>query len=139
MALPVMEFQVQGYKIRKIFGLKINIPKGNYWILRIGVMGRCQKVPKFDFQSQFSMSKIIGIFLIFFSLKNIIFCYWHFLTTSIFNSLYFLKRCPIFDSVPLNQVSKFNHFLWVCWFSGKNLFNFVSPAWKNSTTGTAIV
>ena len=24
------------------------------------------KVPKFDFQSQFSMSKIIGIFLIFF-------------------------------------------------------------------------
>jgi hypothetical protein len=29
------------------------------------------KVPKSDFQSQFSMSKIIGIFLIFFSLKNI--------------------------------------------------------------------
>ena len=22
--------------------LKINVPKGNYWILRIGVMGRCQ-------------------------------------------------------------------------------------------------
>ena len=34
-------------------------------------MGRCQKVPKFYFQSQFSMSKIIQIFLIFFSLKNI--------------------------------------------------------------------
>jgi hypothetical protein len=33
-------------------------------------MGR-QKVPKPDFQSQFSMSKIIRIFLIFFSLKNI--------------------------------------------------------------------
>ena len=30
-----------------------------------------QKVPKSDFQSQFSMSKIIQIFLIFFSLKNI--------------------------------------------------------------------
>ena len=29
------------------------------------------KVPKFDFQSSFSKSKIIGIFLIFFSLKNI--------------------------------------------------------------------
>ena len=28
-----------------------------------------QKVPKFDFQSQFSMAKIIGIFLIF-SLKD---------------------------------------------------------------------
>ena len=31
----------------------------------------CQKVPKSDFQSQFSMSKIIRIFLIFFSSKNI--------------------------------------------------------------------
>ena len=30
-----------------------------------------QKVAKFDFQSQFSMSKIIQIFLILFSLKNI--------------------------------------------------------------------
>ena len=33
-------------------------------------MGR-QKVPKSDFQSQFSMSKIIRISMIFFSLKNI--------------------------------------------------------------------
>ena len=31
----------------------------------------CQKVPILDFQSEFSMSKIIWIFLIFFSLKNI--------------------------------------------------------------------
>ena len=30
-----------------------------------------QKVPKSDFQSQFSMSKFIQIFLIFFSMKNI--------------------------------------------------------------------
>ena len=30
MALPVMEFHDQGYKIRKIFAKKINIPKGNY-------------------------------------------------------------------------------------------------------------
>jgi hypothetical protein len=28
--------------------------------------GGCQKVPKFDFQSQFSISKIIGLFLFFF-------------------------------------------------------------------------
>ena len=33
-------------------------------------MASCLKVPKFDFQSQFSISKIIRIFLIFFSLKN---------------------------------------------------------------------
>ena len=32
---------------------------------------------------------------------------------------------------PLQKFSlflKFNHFLWVCWFFGKNLPNFVSPA-----------
>ena len=39
-------------------------------MLRIGVVGRCQKEPKFDIQSQFSMSEIIGIFPIFFSLHN---------------------------------------------------------------------
>ena len=35
-----------------------------------GLMASCQKVPKFDFQSQFSMSKIIGIFLIFFFIEE---------------------------------------------------------------------
>ena len=38
--------------------------------------------------------------------------------------------CPIFDSSPLIQNSKFNNFLWVCWFLCKNLTNFVSPVWK---------
>ena len=42
----VFERGVQNWKV---FCIKINIPKGNYWILRIGVMGRCQKVPWFDF------------------------------------------------------------------------------------------
>ena len=56
----------RGMQNSKDFCLRINILKGNYWILRIGLMGRCQKVPKFDFQSQFSMSKIIRIFLNFF-------------------------------------------------------------------------
>ena len=64
-------------------------------------MGR-QKVPKSDFQSQFSMSKIIQIFLIFFSLKNISseegFLLLTFLKTSIFEPLCFLKWGPIFDS-----------------------------------------
>ena len=31
---------------------------------------------------------------------------------------------------PLIQFSKFNNFLWVCWFLGKNLSNFVPPVWK---------
>ena len=31
---------------------------------------------------------------------------------------------------PLHQFSKFNNFLWVGWFLGKKLSNFVPPAWK---------
>ena len=44
MAIPVVEFSRGGYKIRKIFWLKINIPIGNQWILRIGVVASCQKL-----------------------------------------------------------------------------------------------
>ena len=126
MAFPVVEFSREGYKIRKVFGKKSTVFKWNYQILKIWVMGSCQKVPKFDFQSQFSMSKIIRIFLNFFhrriSNKEHICCYWHFLIKSIFKCL--LKWCPIFDSWPLNQFSKFNNFLWAYWFLGKNLSNF---------------
>ena len=46
---------------------------------------------------------------------------------SIFKSLYLIKWCSIFDTSPSTQFSKFNSFLWVCWFLGKNLSNFVSP------------
>ena len=53
-----------------------------------------------------------------------------FFIKSISKSLYFLKWCPIFDTSPLTQFSKFNNFLWVCWFLGKNLSNFVPPVWK---------
>ena len=31
---------------------------------------------------------------------------------------------------PLHHFLKFNNFLWVCWFLGKNLSNFVPPIWK---------
>ena len=37
---------------------------------------------------------------------------------------------PNFDTSSLTQFSKFNHFLWVCWFIGKNLSNFLPPIWK---------
>ena len=36
----------------------------------------------------------------------------------------------LFDTSPLTQFSKFNNFLWVCWFLGKNLPNFVPPVPK---------
>ena len=38
----------------------------------------------------------------------------------------------MFDTSPLTQFSKFNNFLRVGWFLGKNLSNFVPPVW-NST------
>ena len=40
----------------------------------------------------------------------------------IFNEKKMRKIRMIFDSSPLIQNSKFNNFLWVCWFLGKNLF-----------------
>ena len=103
--------------------------KWNYWSLIIGVMGRCQTVPKFDFQSQFSMSKKSESFSILFSLKNINLGA-HYFITSIFKSLCFLKWCPNFDSSPLLQFSKFNNFVWACWFLAKNLPYFISLHWK---------
>ena len=36
----------------------------------------------------------------------------------------------LFDASSLHQFSKFNDFLWVRWFLGKNLPNFVPPFWK---------
>ena len=72
------------------------------------------------------------------SIKEHIFCYWHFLITSIFKSLYLVKWCPIFDNSPLTQFSKFNTFLWVWCFLGKNISNFV-PTFENSTTRIAIL
>ena len=54
--------------------LKINIPKGNYWIFGIGVVGRCQNcfmIDKNQFSSRFFVIGIFGY------------------VTSIFKSLYF--------------------------------------------------
>jgi hypothetical protein len=41
-----------------------------------------------------------------------------------------LGDIALFDAYPLTQFSKFNNFIWVCWFLGKNLSNFVPPVWK---------
>ena len=42
----------------------------------------------------------------------------------------FWSNFGTFDTSPLTQFSKFNNFLWVCWFWDKNLTNFVPPIWK---------
>ena len=66
-------------------------------------MPACRKVRKMDFQSQFSMSKIIRIFLNFFSLKNTN-LETHFLLLAFFDEINFLstlllKLGQIFDEV----------------------------------------
>ena len=48
----------------------------------------CQKVPQLDFQSEFTMSKIIQIFLKNFSMKNKSLGA-HFLVTSILEPIYY--------------------------------------------------
>ena len=35
-----------------------------------------------------------------------------------------------FDTSPLVQLSKFKNFLWLCWFLGKTLSNFIPSVWK---------
>ena len=106
MAVRLVEFSNGGYKIRKIFTYESTyseeILNFENWVNG--------EVPKFDFQSQFSISKIIRISLDFFSLKNINFGVQFWLLT-IFRSLYFLKLCPRFYTSPLTQFSKFNNFL----------------------------
>ena len=44
MAIRVAEFSSGGLQNWKYFCLKINIPKGNYWILRIGLMGEVSEI-----------------------------------------------------------------------------------------------
>jgi len=89
---------------------KINILRENHCTFWIHSPTVLQKVPKSDFQSWFSMSRIIRIFFCcFFQLRAIVdvhnFCKNQFLITSIFETLYFLKSCPIFDEMSVDEVS----------------------------------
>ena len=44
MAIQVVKFLREGYKIRKVFGLELPVVKWNYQILIIGGMLSCQKL-----------------------------------------------------------------------------------------------
>ena len=82
----------RGVQNWKDFCQKINISKGNYWTLRIGVVGWCQKLfltGKFDFQSQKSSKSFSFFFIEEYQFSSTFFCFWHFLITSIFKSLYY--------------------------------------------------
>ena len=45
----------------------------------------------------------------------------------------------IFKTLFFWKFSKFKNFLWVCWFLGKNLSNFLPPPVENSTNRIAII
>ena len=73
-------------------------------------------MPKFDFQIQFSMSKVIWIFLIFFSLKN---------TKLGAHFLKILTKQFIFSNSQ-NSIILFD----CSWYLANNLSNFGSLPWK---------
>ena len=61
--VSVVDFHDQALSIGKFFGQESTVVKWNYQILNLHLVTVCQKVPILDFQSEFSMSKIIRIFL----------------------------------------------------------------------------
>ncbi len=58
-----MEFLDPTLGIGKVFGQESTVDKWNYQILSLHLVTFCQNVPILDFQSEFSISKIIRIFL----------------------------------------------------------------------------
>ena len=61
--ISVVEFHDEALGIGKVFGQESTVVKWNYQILSLHLVTDGQKVPILDFQSEFSMSKIIRIFL----------------------------------------------------------------------------
>ena len=61
--VSVVEFNDWALGIGKFFGQESTVVKWNHQILNLHLVTVCQKVPILDFQSEFSMSKIIRIFL----------------------------------------------------------------------------
>ena len=88
------------------------------------------EVWKNDFWHRKLTFKVKFWYMIFFSLNNrnargayfVLLTFFYY----IFNSLYFLKCFPIFDSSPLHQFTKFNNFL-----LAKSISNFVSLPMPN--------
>ena len=61
--VSVAEFHNPTLGIGKVFGQESTVVKWNYQILSLHLVTACQKVPILDFQTEFSMSKIIQIFI----------------------------------------------------------------------------
>ena len=74
MIIWVVEFSREGHKIRKMDKNKYSQKKLFYFC----ELASCQKRPNSDFQSQFSMSKVIQIFQFFCRRIGEHFCYSYF-------------------------------------------------------------
>ena len=87
------------------------------------------------FNVNFLHQKSSKSFWILFSLKNtnvganfsVIGIFWF---SPNFKSLYFLKWCLIFDSLPLLKFSQVNNLIWIQSFFSQDLSNFISLPWK---------
>ena len=90
--VSVVEFHDPTLSIGKVFGQESTVVKWNYQILSLHLVTVCQKVPILNFQSEFSMWKIIRIFLKKnhwkISIQAHLFCKKHLLLTSISKPLY---------------------------------------------------
>ena len=92
---------------KKDFCLRIKILKGNYWILRIVLMGRCQKCQNSTFKINFLYHKVSESFS-FFSMKNMDLGA-HFLLLPFFDNInfritLFSKMTPDFWHLPINLI-----------------------------------
>ena len=134
-AIRVVEFSNGGYNIRKIYAKESTYPKKviEFWVLDLWrAVRKCQNL---TFKVNFLCQKSSKSLSIFFSLKNAnlvvayLFLIEFFLNKINVWIILLLKWCPIFDSSPFIQNSKFNDY-WVCWFLCKNRSNFLPPDWK---------
>ena len=97
-------------------------------------MGRRQTMPKFDYQSQFSMSKIIRNFFFFFEYQF----RSTFLVFDIFDNI-INKMIPNFWQLATTQILKIQWFPLGMLILRQKYFKFCTPPYANSTTRTTIM
>ena len=108
--------------------MKINVLKGKVDILSIEVMASWQKRAFSEFEVNFWDEILIASFWKWFLLKNMKLIEQlsvkTFLILLQYIWVYLVKICPNFVISPLPQFTKYQHFLWVCWFSCKKVLDF---------------
>ena len=113
-------FQEKDTKVDRFLAKNQNTQKKLLSFLKM-VVSTCQKVQISDFQSQFSMSKMIWIFLDFFFFIE----QYHFRITFLLLTFFenwdvenalFQKWCPILNKSKPCLFKKYFNFLWVCLF-----------------------